>query len=205
MKNKALAVVEANSEAPLLPRDCVANDTKRSALRLLDDIGLQICTEWLIQQIVCILNSGHWLPRLRLSCLSVCATRQIIHADQLARDPIEDRREFAWERILVVLGMICSHNVHVALEEPAGLLGVICAVDPGIHAHSVAGRELQFLNFSLDRWMAETEFLNLQHFINIDGSLDILGKLFRGQDGLGVGVDQGLKKRAIVQSVEKRH
>jgi hypothetical protein len=69
----------------------------------------------------------------------------------------------------------------------------------------VADRKLQLLNLSLYSWVIEAELLNLDHLVDVNWTLDILGQLLRRHDGFGVGVDQCLEEGTVVKTVEENH
>lgn len=116
VQHEAFAVIEAHAEAPLLPGHGITDDIKGGALGLLHDIRLEISAQRLVEELVGVLDRWHGLPWLRFDSLTIGATGKIVHADQLAGDGVEDRRELAGQRVLVVLRVVVGHDIHVALR-----------------------------------------------------------------------------------------
>lgn len=175
VENQALAVIETDSETPLLPVHGVAIHGEGRAFGLLDKIRLQIRAEGSIQQVVCILNCIHWLPRLGFSCLVVCSTGQVVNPDQLLGVAVKNGAEFARKGIMIVFGVIHGNHVHEALEKPALLIGVIRAVHPRVIADGHARRELQLLDLCENGRMLHTELLNTGQLIDIHWGLQFWG------------------------------
>lgn len=123
-----------------------------------------------------VLDSFNRLPRLGVRRCTVTSSGEVIHADELVGEPIEHGRELAWGRVVVVLWVVGANNVHVALEKATRFLAVISAIDPGIVAHCYTSRELQFGDLGLDDRVRETELLDGNHLVDINGALNLLVK-----------------------------
>ncbi len=118
-----------------------------------------------------VLDSLNRLPRLGVCRGVVTSSGEVIHADELVGESVEHGRELAWGRVVVVLGVVSADNVHVALEQTARFLAIVGAVDPRVVAHRHTSRELQFGDLGLDDWVRETELLDCNHLVDIDGAL----------------------------------
>jgi hypothetical protein len=117
------------------------------------------------------LDSLNWLPWLSLCDLYIGSTGKIIHTNKLSCESIEYWGEFARGRVVVVLRVVGGDDIHVTLEETASLLGVICSIDPGIIANRHTWGQLQLSYLRLDSGMAQTQLLNFDELVCIDGGL----------------------------------
>ena len=171
--------------------------------RLLHDIGLQVRPKRFTQEVVGILDGLDRFPRLSLGCLGIRATRKVVHTDQLPSQTVEDWRELARHGIVVVLRVVGRHDVHIALEQPPRLLGVIGSVDPRVVADSHALGELHLGDFGLHRRVVETQLLDLDELIWVNGPLDLLGELLCIHNGPLSRIQQRLVEGTGVHAMEQ--
>ena len=185
---QTIAVVEADVELPLLPSNlvAVASNVERCTFGLLDDVGLEVGSERLFVQLMRVLNSLHGLPGLRFGRAVITTKSKVVNADELVGHSIENRRERGRQRVVVGLGVLVGHNVHVALEESATLVDVVGAVGPGIVADGNTLGELELLDLLDDLWVSQADFLHLDHLIDVDGALDAGGQLLQHEGGLEI-------------------
>lgn len=177
MDDEPLTAIEPDPEPPLLPGDFIAGYGERRALWLGYNVRFQVAPELLSQQVMRVLDRLDGFPRLRLRIgTSVSSSRKVIHAHELTRQPVKYGRKLARNRVVVVLRVVRGDNIHVALEQPAGLIMVIAPVDPWIVADSHSRWKLEFSDLLFDGRVAEAELFDLDEFIGVDWALAPVNK-----------------------------
>lgn len=177
MYEHSFSAVESNAEFPLLPCYFIPVDIEGWALWLLHDVWLQVCPYRLSEQVMGVLDGFNRLPRLSWRGRGIRSTWEIIHPHKLMGESIKHRRELARCRVVIVLRVIRSNNVHITLEKPTRFPWIITAVYPRVVAHRHACWELELRDLLLDSRMRKTKLFNRKQLVCINRSL-LVRKVF---------------------------
>lgn len=192
VQNKTLAVVEANAHGPALPFNLIALGGEGSALRLLDNQGLETGTGLEASELGSVLDSGVHLVLLGLGKGLVNAGGQVVHADKLLVGNVKDGRKLERQRVVVGFGVVVLHDVHVKLDQGSLFIGIVGSVNPGVANSRVALGELELFNLLDNNGVLEAVLLELGQGKGVERALNTVGELKNLDNLLCRSIDKSL-------------
>jgi hypothetical protein len=202
MQSRALTIIETYAESPFLPLDDVPVNRVRGAFGLNDIVGLEAGALGADEIVEIFVALGDLVVRLRgrIERVEEGQTDDLV---DLAGRIVNSGRKVKRDGIMIAFGVIVRGipQVHVTLPFPRLIIVAIGAVGPGITSDDCIFGQVQSFQFPLHFGGFQGDFLDLEKFGRIGGSMAVLGNLSVADEFPSGEIDDGLEGLVGVEEV----